>query len=90
MVVHASVPNNSNSRRIGFVIHSYIGSNVNQLNGKVYVFQGNEKLMLDYAYDNYLTKNEGYLKINKTMNKEYETFFVKNKLTDTIIAVATK
>ena len=34
--------------------------------------------------------HEGYLKINKTMNKEYENFLVKNKLTDTIIAVATK
>ena len=39
MVVHASTPNNSNSRRIGFVIQSYIGSNVNQINGKVYVQQ---------------------------------------------------
>tara|TARA_Y100000590_G_C15626952_1_gene979736 strand:+ start:497 stop:1321 length:825 start_codon:yes stop_codon:yes gene_type:complete len=39
MVVHASAPNNGNSRRIGFVIQSYIGSNVKQLNGKVYVQQ---------------------------------------------------
>jgi len=39
MIVHGSTPNRSNSRRIGFVIQSYIGANVEQVIGKVYVQQ---------------------------------------------------
>jgi non-haem Fe2+, alpha-ketoglutarate-dependent halogenase len=39
MIVHGSTPNKSNSRRIGFVIQSYIGTNVDQVIGKVYVQQ---------------------------------------------------
>jgi non-haem Fe2+, alpha-ketoglutarate-dependent halogenase len=39
MIVHGSTPNRSNSRRIGFVIQSYIGANVDQVIGKVYVQQ---------------------------------------------------
>jgi hypothetical protein len=33
-VVHGSEQNNSNDRRIGFVIQSYIGTNVKQILGK--------------------------------------------------------
>lgn len=36
-VVHGSGLNKSNDRRIGFVIQSYIGSNVDQVLGKIYV-----------------------------------------------------
>tara|TARA_B100001029_G_scaffold165854_1_gene157820 strand:- start:265 stop:1092 length:828 start_codon:yes stop_codon:yes gene_type:complete len=36
-VVHGSGLNKSNDRRIGFVIQSYIGSDVNQVLGKMYV-----------------------------------------------------
>ena len=36
-IVHGSGLNNSNDRRIGFVIQSYIGSDVNQVLGKMYV-----------------------------------------------------
>ena len=36
-VVHGSDLNHSNDRRIGFVIQSYIGTNVNQVIGKMYV-----------------------------------------------------
>mgnify|MGYP001340212492 CR=1 FL=1 len=36
-VVHGSDLNKSNDRRIGFVIQSYIGTNVNQVLGKMYV-----------------------------------------------------
>ena len=36
-VVHGSDLNKSNDRRIGFVIQSYIGTNVNQVIGKMYV-----------------------------------------------------
>ena len=39
MIVHGSTPNRSSSRRIGFVIQSYIGTNVDQVIGKVYVQQ---------------------------------------------------
>jgi len=39
MIVHGSTPNRSNRRRIGFVIQSYIGTNVDQVIGKVYVQQ---------------------------------------------------
>jgi len=36
-IVHGSGLNKSNDRRIGFVIQSYIGTNVNQVLGKMYV-----------------------------------------------------
>ena len=36
-IVHGSGLNQSNDRRIGFVIQSYIGTNVNQMIGKMYV-----------------------------------------------------
>ena len=36
-IVHGSGINKSNDRRIGFVIQSYIGTNVNQVLGKMYV-----------------------------------------------------
>jgi ectoine hydroxylase-related dioxygenase (phytanoyl-CoA dioxygenase family) len=39
MVVHGSSVNKSNSRRIGFAVQSYIGTNVDQVIGKVYVQQ---------------------------------------------------
>jgi len=39
MIVHGSTPNRSKSRRIGFVIQSYIGTNVDQVIGKIYVQQ---------------------------------------------------
>ena len=38
-IVHGSGLNKSNDRRIGFVIQSYIGANVNQVLGKMYVQQ---------------------------------------------------
>ena len=38
-IIHGSGPNKSNDRRIGFAIQSYIGSNVNQVLGKMYVQQ---------------------------------------------------
>jgi ectoine hydroxylase-related dioxygenase (phytanoyl-CoA dioxygenase family) len=39
MIVHGSTSNRSKSRRIGFVIQSYIGTNVDQVIGKIYVQQ---------------------------------------------------
>ena len=38
-IVHGSGPNKSKDRRIGFVIQSYIGTNVDQVLGKMYVQQ---------------------------------------------------
>ena len=50
-IVHGSGLNNSNDRRIGFVIQSYIGSNVDQVLGKIYVqkARGEDK----YKYHEY-------------------------------------
>ena len=44
-IVHGSGLNQSNDRRIGFVIQSYIGTNVNQVIGKMYVqkARGNDR-----------------------------------------------
>ena len=38
-IIHGSGPNKSNDRRIGFAIQSYIGTNVDQVLGKIYVQQ---------------------------------------------------
>ncbi len=43
MIVHGSGANKSKHRRIGFVIQSYIGTNVDQVIGKVYVQQARGK-----------------------------------------------
>ena len=48
MIVHGSGLNKSNSRRIGFVIQSYIGANVDQVIGKVYVQQARGKDSFNY------------------------------------------
>ena len=50
-IVHGSSLNNSDDRRIGFVIQSYIGSNVDQVLGKMYVqkARGEDK----YKYHEY-------------------------------------
>ena len=43
MIVHGSGPNKSKQRRIGFVIQSYIGTDVDQVIGKVFVQQARGK-----------------------------------------------
>jgi len=50
-IVHGSGINNSDDRRIGFVVQSYIGSNVDQVLGKMYVqlARGEDK----YKYHEY-------------------------------------
>ena len=48
MIVHGSGPNKSNQRRIGFVIQSYIGANVQQVLGKVFVQQARGKDKFKY------------------------------------------
>ena len=62
MIIHGSNPNKSNSRRIGFVIQSYIGTNVDQVIGKVYVQQARGKDSFKY--------HEHTKRPVKLMNKE--------------------
>ena len=47
-IVHGSEINRSNRRRIGFVIQSYIGTNVEQVIGKVYVQQARGEDSFNY------------------------------------------
>ena len=76
LIVHGSGLNNSDDRRIGFVIQSYIGTNVNQVIGKMYVqkARGDDK----YNYHEYseipltlMGKNEiiSQNKANKELSK---------------------
>ncbi len=51
MIVHGSGLNYSNDRRIGFVIQSYIGANVNQVIGKMFVQKARGKD--EYKYHEY-------------------------------------
>ena len=48
MIVHGSGPNKSSQRRIGFVIQSYIGTNVDQVQGKIFVQQARGKDTFKY------------------------------------------
>jgi len=48
MIVHGSGPNKSNQRRIGFVIQSYIGTDVDQVLGKIFVQQARGKDTFKY------------------------------------------
>ena len=84
-IVHGSGLNYSNDRRIGFVIQSYIGTNVNQIIGKMYVqkARGEDK----YRYHEYaqtplklMGKNE--IMSQKKANEELTKIFYSgsNKL----------
>ena len=76
LVIHGSGLNHSDDRRIGFVIQSYIGTNVKQVIGKMYVqkARGEDK----YNYHEYseipltlMGKNEiiSQNKANKELSK---------------------
>ena len=78
LIVHGSGLNYSDDRRIGFVIQSYIGSNVNQVIGKMYVqrARGEDK----YNYHEYseipltlMGKNE--INFQNKANKELSKIF---------------
>ena len=62
MIVHGSGPNFSKTRRIGFAIQSYIGTNVEQILGKTYVQLARGKD--DFKY------HEQTLRPNEFMNKK--------------------
>ena len=79
-VVHGSDLNKSNDRRIGFVIQSYIGTNVKQVNGKnsVQLARGNDK----YNYHQKIGRpnsllNENDLKLKKQENYYLQEIFYK-------------
>ncbi len=61
-VVHGSGLNKSNDRRIGFVIQSYIGTNVEQILGKMYVQQARGEDTFKY--------HEHVERANELMNKK--------------------
>ena len=78
MIVHGSGLNKSNDRRIGFVIQSYIGSNVNQILGKMYVQLARGKDNYKYhQYANRPTKlmNKNDIKFRKKANEELSKIF---------------
>ena len=78
-VVHGSGLNKSNDRRIGFVIQSYIGTNVKQVLGKMYVQQARGDDTFNYhehvAKADELMNQEG-IEIRKKANEElYKIFY---------------
>jgi ectoine hydroxylase-related dioxygenase (phytanoyl-CoA dioxygenase family) len=77
-VVHGSGLNKSDDRRIGFVIQSYIGSNVDQVLGKMYVQQarGNDT----FKYHEHVPRatelmNQKDIKVKKKANEELSKIF---------------
>ena len=80
-IVHGSEVNKSKSRRIGFVIQSYIGSNVEQVLGKMYVQQARGEDFFNY-HDHTerpkVTMEENSIKIRKKANEELSKIFYKN------------
>ena len=82
-IVHGSGLNYSNDRRIGFVIQSYIGTNVNQVLGKMYVqkARGEDK----YKYHEYsnipseLMGTKEVMSQNKANNELSKIFYIGAK-----------
>ena len=77
-IVHGSGLNRSNDRRIGFVIQSYIGSNVNQVLGKMYVQQARGKD--NYSYHEHVSRakdlmNKKDIVTRDKANKELSKIF---------------
>ena len=77
-IVHGSGLNKSNDRRIGFVIQSYIGTNVKQVLGKMYVQQARGDDTFNHhehvAKADQLMNQQG-IKIRKKANKELSKIF---------------
>ncbi len=81
MIVHGSGPNKSNHRRIGFVIQSYIGTNVDQVVGKVFVQQARGKDLFKYhehATRPFELMNKKDLVFRDKANKELSKIFYKD------------
>ena len=78
MVIHGSGVNKSNKRRIGFVIQSYIGTNVDQVVGKVYVQQARGKDSFNYHEHTHRPTelmNKEDVVLRKKANKELSKIF---------------
>jgi len=76
-IAHGSGINKSNKRRIGFVIQSYIGTNVEQVIGKVYVQQARGKDLFNF--------HEHANRPLKTMEKE--NIYTRNKANDELAKI---
>ena len=81
MIVHGSGPNKSNQRRIGFVIQSYIGTNVDQVLGKIFVQQarGQDK----FKYHEYTKRpvelmSKKDIELKNKANEELSKIFYKD------------
>jgi len=77
-IVHGSGVNNSKERRIGFVIQSYIGSNVEQVLGKMYVQQARGKDSFnhhDHVERPKVVMEHSNIKIRKKANEELSKIF---------------
>ena len=78
-VIHGSGLNKSNDRRIGFVVQSYIGTNVNQVLGKMYVQKARgEDTYKFHKYSDIpqaLMTEENILSWNKANNELSKIFY---------------
>ena len=77
-IIHGSGLNKSNDRRIGFAIQSYIGSNVDQVLGKIYVQQA--RGTDSFKYHQHVPRpadlmNENDIKTRKKANEELSKIF---------------
>ena len=81
MIVHGSGPNKSNQRRIGFVIQSYIGTNVDQVLGKIFVQQarGNDAFKYhEHAKRPVELMNKNDMILKNKANEELSKIFYKD------------
>ena len=77
-IVHGSGLNKSKDRRIGFVIQSYIGTNVDQVLGKMYVQQARGKDQFNFHEHVGRAKNlmnEKDIQVRNKANKELSKIF---------------
>ena len=77
-IVHGSGLNKSNDRRIGFAIQSYIGTNVDEVLGKIYVQQARGDDI--FKYHEHVKRpielmNENDIKTRKKANEELSKIF---------------
>ena len=82
-IVHGSDLNKSDDRRIGFVIQSYIGSNVDQVLGKMYVQQARGSDA--YKYHEHVARatelmNEKDVQTRKKANEELSKIFYNGSI----------
>ena len=80
-IVHGSGVNKSKERRIGFVIQSYIGSNVEQVLGKMYVQQARGEDSFNYhehVERPKVTMGQNDNNVRKIANEELSKIFYKD------------